>query len=393
LAAVGLLRGRVPRLCACLGALALALALSGCSSTTKATNSAVVISGATLDVVAAQPPGAADTVTADVLDAERLALKQAGDKVGAYTVALRLAHGNEVSASARSAVEDKTAIAYLGEIAAGTSGVSLQITNQVGLLQVSPTDTAVYLTQSTPGLSDSLGDPGHYYPANGTFHHTFARVVATTAQEAKALVAAMKARQVSKLYVATDGTAYGSSIAGEIRQDAPGQGISIAATPSAADAIFYGGIDGPAAAPALGRLAAANAAAKLFAPSALYDDSFVARLSPAAQKNLYVSAPGLPLSGQNAAAKAFASAFRSAYGHAPQPQAVYGYETMAALLAVLKGLGANANSRAKVVAAFRGLKDRQSVLGAYSLTNGDTSLASFVIAHPAGGRLVPRGSP
>jgi branched-chain amino acid transport system substrate-binding protein len=119
----------------------------------------------------------------------------------------------------------------------------------------------------------------------------------------------------------------------------------------------------------------------------------VAQLNPAAQKNLYVSAPGLPLSTQNAAAKAFALAFRSAYGHAPQPQAVYGYETMAALLSVLKDLGANANSRAKVVAAFRGLKNRQSVLGTYSLTNGDTNLASFVIAHPAGGRLVPRSSP
>jgi branched-chain amino acid transport system substrate-binding protein len=368
----------------------LALALSACSSTTKPSNSAVTIAGSTLDVVAAQPPGPANTVSADVLDAEQLALKQAGDKVGAYTVALRPVHGSEVSASARSGVENKLAIAYLGEIAPGTSGVSLQITNQVGVLQVSPTDTAVYLTQSTPAVNDS---PNHYYPANGTFHHTFARVVATTAQEAKALVAAMKARQVSKLYVATDGTAYGSSIADEIRQDAPGQGISIAASPSAADGIFYGGVDGPAAAPALGRLAAANAAAKLFAPSALYDDSLVARLSPTAQKNLYVSAPGLPLSGQNAKAKAFASAFQSAYGHAPQPQAVYGYETMAALMSVLKNLGANANSRAKVVAAFRGLKDRQSVLGTYSLTQGDTNLASFVIAHPAGGRLVPRSSP
>jgi branched-chain amino acid transport system substrate-binding protein len=376
-----------------MGVLVLALALSACSSTTKATNSAVTITGSTLDVVAAQPPGPAETVSADVLDAEKLALAQAGDKVGAYTVALRPVHGTEVSAGARSGVENKAAIAYLGEIAPGTSGVSLQITNQVGVLQLSPTDTAVYLTQSTSGLSDSLGDPGHYYPANGTFHHTFARVVATTAQEAKALVGAIKARQVSKLYVATDGTAYGSSIADEIRQDAPGQGISIAASPSAADGIFYGGLDGSAAAPALGRLAAANPTAKLFAPSALYDDTLVAQLSPAAQKNLYVSAPGLPLSTQNAAAKAFAAAFQSAYGHAPQPQAVYGYETMAALLAVLKGLGANANSRAKVVAAFRGLKDRQSVLGTYSLTNGDTNLASFVIAHPAGGRLVPRSSP
>jgi branched-chain amino acid transport system substrate-binding protein len=388
LAAVGLLRGRALWLCACLGALA--LALSGCSSTQSRSSSAVTVTGSTLDVVAAQPPGDPSQVDKDVLAGEQLALKQAGGKAGPFTVDLRVAHGNEVSASARSAVQDKKAIAYLGEIAPGTSGVSLQITNQVGLLQLSPTDTAIYLTQPTPGVHDS---PGHYYPASGTFHRTFARVVATTAQEAKALVADMQALHGSKLYVTSDGTAYGNSVADEVRQDARAAGVTPVSVPSGADGIFYGGVEGPQAVQALDRLASANPTARLFAPSALYDETLVAKLSPAAQKNLYVSAPGMTVRGRSAAAKAFASTFQSTYGHAPSPQAVYGYETMAALLAVLKQLGANANSRAQVVARFRGLKDRQSALGTYSLTNGDTNLAAFVIAHPAGGRLVPRNSP
>jgi branched-chain amino acid transport system substrate-binding protein len=376
-------------LCACLGALA--LGLSGCSSTTSKSNSAVTVTGSTLDVVATQPPGDPDQVDKDVLAGEQLALKQAGGKAGPFTVDLRVAHGTEVSASARSAVQDKKAIAYLGEIAPGTSGVSLQITNQVGLLQLSPTDTAVYLTQSTPGVHDS---PGHYYPASGTFHRTFARVVPTTAQEAKALASDMRALHVAKLYVApSDGTAYGTSVVDEVRQAARAAGLTLVSGPNGADGIFYGGVDGPSAAQALDRLAAANPTAKLFASSALYDDTLMAKLSTAVQKNLYVSAPGLPVRGQSAAAMAFTSAFQSEYHRAPQPQAVYGYETMAALLAVLKQLGANANSRAQVVAGFRGLKNRQSALGTYSLTNGDTDLASFVIAHPAGGRLVPRTSP
>jgi branched-chain amino acid transport system substrate-binding protein len=350
----------------------------------------VTVAGSTLDVYAAQPPGPADAVSSDVLDAERLALKQAAGKAGAYGVTLIGDHGNEVSASARNAVQDKTAIAYLGEIAPGTSGVSVPITNQVGLLELSPTDTAVYLTQSTPAVSNS---PGHYYPADSTFHRTFARVVPTTAQEAKALVAEMQALHVAKLYVSSDGTAYGASVADEIRRDAQAQGISLTSTPGSADGIFYGGLDGPGAAQALDRLAAASPRAKLFAPSALYDDAVVAKLNPGAQKNLYVSAPGLSPRGQTPAAKAFAAAFQAAYGHAPQPQAVYGYETMAALLSVLKSLGTQANSRAQVISGFRGLKDRQSALGTYSLKNGDTNVASFVIAHPAGGRLVPRSSP
>jgi branched-chain amino acid transport system substrate-binding protein len=375
-------------LCVCLGALA--LALSGCSSTTSSSKSTVTVAGSTLDVVASQPPGAADTVSSDVLDAEKLALEQAGAKAGSFIVKLISDHGDEVSASARSAVQDKRAIAYLGEIAPGTSGASLQITNQVGLLQLSPSDTAIYLTQATPAVSNS---PNHYYPANGTYHHTFARVVATTAAEAKALVADMQARHVSKLFVSSDATAYGTSIADEVRQGAGAQKISLASSAGDADGIFYGAVDGPAAKEALDKLAASNVGAKLFVPSALYDDTFVAGLSPAAQKNLYVSSPGVPAAGENAAAKAFTSAFRTTYGHAPQPQAIYGYETMSALLAVLKSLGANANSRAQVVARFRGLKDRQSALGTYSLDSGDSNVASFVIAHPTGGRLVPGSRP
>ncbi len=373
---------------ACLGALA--LALSGCSSTASSSKSAVTVTGSTLDVVAAQPPGPADTVSSDVLDAEQLALKQAGAKAGSFTIKLIGVHGKEVSANARAAVKDKRAIAYLGEIAPGTSGVSVQITNQIGLLQLSPSDTAIYLTQTTPAVSDS---PNHYYPADSTYHHTFARVVPNTAAEAKALVGDMQGLHVSTLFVSSDGTAYGTSVADEVRQDARAAGLTLASAPRGADGVFYGGVDGPSAVPALDRLASASPTAKLFAASALYDDTFVAKLSPAVQKNLYVSSPGVPAAGQSAAAKAFTSAFRSTYGHAPQPQAIYGYETMSALLAVLKSLGADAASRAEVVSRFRGLKDRQSALGTYSLKSGDTDVASFVIAHPAGGRLVPRSQP
>jgi branched-chain amino acid transport system substrate-binding protein len=389
---VRLLHGRGPRLSACLGALA--LVLSGCSSTSTPSKSAVTVTGSTLHVLAAQPPGAADSVSSDVLDAEKLALKQApGGKVGTFTVQLRIVHGNEVSASARAAVKDKQAIAYLGEIAPGTSGVSLQITNQVGLLQLSPSDTAIYLTQATPAVSDS---PNHYYPANGTYHHTFARVVPNSAAEAKALVRDMQALHVSKLFVSSDGTTYGASVTDEVRQDARAAGLVLSSAAADANGVFYAAVNGPRAKQALDQMAASAPAAKLFLPSALYDDTLVAGLSAAAQRNLYVSSPGVGAAAQSAAAKAFTSDFQSTYGHAPQPQAIYGYETMSALLAVLKSLGANANSRAQVVARFRGLKDPpQSALGPYSLTNGDTNLgaSSFVIAHPAGGRLVPRNQP
>src|SRR6185312_1229212 len=107
----------------------------------------------------------------DVLDAEQLALKQTGTSVGKYTVRLVPLHGKEISDNARSAVENKAAIAYLGEIEPGTSQDSVQITNELGLLQVSPTDTATYLTQAVPGVRNS---PTTFYPSRSTYHETFA---------------------------------------------------------------------------------------------------------------------------------------------------------------------------------------------------------------------------
>jgi hypothetical protein len=63
---------------------------------------------------------------------------------------------------------------------------------------------------------------------------------------------------------------------------------------------------------------------------------------------------------------------------------------MSALLASLKGLGADARSRSQVTARFRGLHGRNGAFGPYSVSNGDVNTASFVVARVVGGKLVPR---
>jgi ABC-type branched-subunit amino acid transport system substrate-binding protein len=371
-----------PRAATACGLLA-ALALAGCATQTK---SAVTVSGTTLTIYASQPPGAGGGQTAaDVLDAERLALKQAGTTIGKFSVRLVTLHGKEISDNARRAVQNASAIAYLGEIEPGTSQDSVQITNELGLLQVSPTDTAAYLTEAVPVIS---GSPTTFYPSRSTYHETFARVVPNTTQEAKAITAEMHSLGLTKLYVADDGSPYGATITSEVRADAGKQGLSLVSGAASADAVFYGANSIVRATRALDRAAAAAPTAKLFAPSALYEDAFVAGLSAAAQKNLYVSSPGFTPGTLSPAGRQFVTAFRSAYGHVPGPQAIFGYEAMSAVLAVLKQAGVDAGSRAAVVSDFRGLHNRQSVLGTYSISSGDTTLAPFVFGRPRGGRLV-----
>jgi ABC-type branched-subunit amino acid transport system substrate-binding protein len=194
--------------------------------------------------------------------------------------------------------------------------------------------------------------------------------------------------------VADDGSDYGRSVAAEVRSAAPAASLSVVSSATDAEAVFYGGTPSAGAAAALDAAAKASPSAQLFAPSALYDDTFVAGLSAAAQSQLYVTSPGFTSADLTPAGKQFVSAFVAAEHHQPAPEAIFGFEAMRSLLVMLTGEGVNANSRALAVARFRALRsDAKSVLGSYSISGGDTSIVPFVIAHPAGGRLVPRSLP
>jgi branched-chain amino acid transport system substrate-binding protein len=347
------------------------------------------VSGKTLVIVASEPPGSSGgQVATDVVNAERLAFEQSGGKVGEYELRFVLAHRNEVSDDARVAVSDTKAIAYIGEIEPGTSGVSVQITNELGMLQVSPTDTAAFLTHAAPGVPNA---PDHYYPARNTYGETFGRVVPTTIAEAGAIVARMKAENLSSVDVEHDTTSYGVSVAGELSADARRAGLTVTsgAATSSSQAVFYAGLPGTAATHALDSAAGAAPNAKLFAPSALYDDAFVHGLSAAAQQSLTVSAPGIPSGSLDSVGQSFVSDFAQHYGHQPAPQAIFGYEAMRAVIAALQKAGTQANQRTAVVTEFRSLSRTAaaSALGAYTLHGGDTSISPFVFARVSNGSL------
>ncbi len=375
---------RAPRvLITLLGA---ALILAGCGTATTGGTSAVTVSGKSLTIYVAQPPGGAHSQPAsDILAAEKLAFSQSGGTVGSFAIHLKVLSGNKLSDNARTAVEDRKAIAYLGELVPGTSQVSVEILNQQGMLEVSPADTAVYLTQPIAPVSNTTNT---FYPARATYKETFGRVVPNSGQEAKAIVSELGAEHATSLYVADDGQLYGAALALEVRNAAKAAGLTLATSAAGAGAVFYGAsvADAPVAAHFLDQTASASPNAKLFVPSGLYDSSFVAGLSAGAQARLTVSSPGFLPKDLTGDGPAFASAFRTAYGHAAAPQAVFGYEAMRAVLATLAQAGPAANNRAVVVADFRSLKRTSgSALGPYSISGGDPSIAPFVFARMRGG--------
>jgi branched-chain amino acid transport system substrate-binding protein len=387
---------RGPLLCVC----AFAALTAGVGSCSSSASSSVTASGTQLTIYAAAPAGS--PASPDILDAERLAFQQfqqqTGGKLGKFTVKLATVDASKISDNARTAIENSAAIAYLGELTPGASEGSVGITNSQDLLQVSPADTALELTQPTAAVP---GAPKNYYESQGTYGYTFARVVPNSAQEAKAQISEMSTLGVRKLYVTDDGSAYGAAIALAVGQDAGNAITVVQGAPEAskfqasgADALFFGA--SPDSASAAARLfenvAQADAGVKLFAPSALDTTAFTSSLG-SARLNLYVSAPGFLPKDMTPEGRQFTAAFASAYGHAPALGAIFGYEATKAVLAVLQEAGSSANDRTTVVNDFFKIKNRQSALGTYSINSaGDISLAPFVFSRYRNGSLVPFAS-
>ncbi len=382
----------------CVGA-ALAITAGGCATT--AATSSVTVSGKTLTIYASAPIDTLNRAEAqDVIDAAQLALREAGSQVARFTLQLDvlngdLPEGKQVTANARTAIENTSTIAYLGELDPGASAGSIPITNDQDILQISPLDTAIELTQATPAVP---GAPASYYAeASKSYGYTFARVVPSATLEAEAQVSEMGKLAISKLYVASDGSDYGAAIALAVAQKAKAAGISVvqgspdAAQVSAAgaDGAFLGASTPKPADAFFDAVAAADPTVKLFGSSPLDNPTFADALNTAAQPRTYVSAPGFLPADLNSLGTKFVTDFEAAYHHVPALGAIFGYEAMSALVSVIQQAGTGASNRATIVHDFMAIKNRQSVLGTYSITDGNPTIGPFVFSRFKGGQLTP----
>ena len=368
------------RLVACA---ALAAGLAGCTAQGSTTPK---ISGNVLKVYVSAPPG----TPSDLLAAEQMAFASASHQVGRFALRLVLLHGR-ASDNARAAIQDTSAIAYIGEPEPGLSTDTIGITNALDVLQVSPADTALELTRATPAVG---GAPGIYYESKSNYGRTFARLVPTSGAEAQAQVSEMRSLGVKKVYVTHDSSSYGRALAYALVHAVRAPLSAVAGPPvgsrvsaSGADAVFFAGSSVRAAS------ALFDGAGKLkrFAPSALYSDGLAAGLSAAARSGLYVSSPGflsrdLPAAGRSQ----FEKPFVARYHHQPLPDAIFGYAAVSAVMAVLRQAGSAADQRATVVRDFMRFRSGSSVLGSYSIDNfGNPTIAPFVFARAQGSTLTP----
>ena len=166
-------RGLLPRsrlLTGCACALITA-SVAGCTTTAPAPT----VSGSTITLYLSAPASlSANPQAQDVVNAEQLAFNDLKGGVHGYTLNLRVVKADKISDDARTAIEDKTSIAYLGEAQPGASIASLGITNAQDVLQVSPTEAASVPTSDFESFS--------------TYGRTFASMTPISAQQAQAIL-------------------------------------------------------------------------------------------------------------------------------------------------------------------------------------------------------------
>jgi branched-chain amino acid transport system substrate-binding protein len=208
----------------CLAVLACgcALALPGCLGSDGA-DEPVRVKGDTATVYSSAPRhGASAPVASAVMAGERRALADAGGRAGGLRIRLRALPATDeepdhpwdpdlVNENADRAAGDPTAIAYLGELDYGATAVSLPITNDAGLLQVSPGDGLTSLTRRPPGRPRA--GPERYYPSD---ERTFMRVGPTDLEEADYLIERVRAAGARRIAVVFGADIYGRELVGQI---------------------------------------------------------------------------------------------------------------------------------------------------------------------------------
>jgi branched-chain amino acid transport system substrate-binding protein len=347
----------------------------------------------------------------DVVNGEKLALEEAGGKVGKFTIKYvslddaTAAAGKwdpgQTSADARKAAQDASTIVYLGEFNSGASAISIPILNEANVLQVSPSNTYVGLTRSEGA---DKGEPDKYYPAG---KRTFGRVVPADHIQAAAQVTYQKDQGCKKTYILNDKEVYGKGIAVQVANIGKAQGLAIAGNDgidtkaanfrslatkiksSGADCMFFGGITQNKGVQVFKDVSAANPTMKLFGPDGVAESAFSTKLGSSVEKNTYITNPTLDPKLYPPAAQDFFAKFKQKFGNDPQPYAIYGYEAMKVALLAIQNAGDKGNDKQAVIDAFFKIKDRDSVLGKYSIDeNGDTTLSDYGADRVEGGKLV-----
>jgi branched-chain amino acid transport system substrate-binding protein len=395
----------------CLAALAAVLpAATGCGGVSI--SGASEATGNQLAIYSSLPlQGPSAPLSEEIVNGERLALSDSGGQIGPFKIGyVSLDDANPktgqldpgaTSTDAKTAAQDTSTIAYLGEYNSSATAVSLPLINAAGILQVSPGSPYVGLTSSLDAGQD---EPERFYP-NGK--RTFGRLQLGDPAQATAQVKLMSSLGVEKLYVLDDQDPFEMPLAQLVETDAKHVGIAVPAhdsivtttgavftgevekiVRSGAQAVFLAGGGGPGTAALWRQLHSADPHLLLLGSSSMVSEEFTSAVGSAAART-YLSTPVLAPNMYPPSAKRVLDSYHRHFGGSPGAYALYGYEAMSVTLQAIRSAGIHGNDRQTVIDRFFATANRESVLGRYSMEDdGEPTFSLYGVDRIVHGRAV-----
>ena len=397
-----------------LGLAALAAAgagLAGCAGGAPSSNVAEA-TGGQLAIYSSLPlQGPSAGISRQIVGGEKLALRDAGGRAGDFKIGpVWLDDANPqsgewspdiTSTNAKTAAQDTSTIAYIGDFNSAATAISLPLTNAAGILQVSPASPYQGLTRSLDAGQD---EPERFYLSG---KRTFARLQPGDMVQAAAQVRLMSSLGVHRVYVIDDQDPFEIPLADLVASGAASAGIelvahdsiatSVGATysgevekvlESKAQAVFFAGGGGAGTVALWRALHSADPHLLLLGSSSMAGEAFTSQIGAAASET-YLTTPVLPiglypLSGQRVL-RDYAKTFAGEAG----PYVLYGYEAMTVVLDAIRAAGVHGDDRQSVIDGLFAVRNRNSVLGRYSIeANGETTLSRYGVDRVRHGRPV-----
>lgn len=338
----------------------------------------------------------------------QMALDEANSRAGNFRVELVPLNGAptidgkwdpEVElANARRAVEDPSAMVYIGTYNSGAAKISIPVLNRVRMAMISPGNTYPGLTKPGTGTA---GEPFVYYPLG---ERNYFRVVPADDLQGSAAAAYANQAGLKSVYVLDDTELYGHGIAVIFAESAKSLGMQVVGGPEGIDVransytdlalkiiaanpdlVYFGGITDNHAGMVLRDLRAAGYTGAFMGADGIQDSAFVQQAQQGGGDlgNVFATTVGLPASRMSGPGGAWYSRYKSRYPNDESENfAPFGYEAGRVALRAIEKAGTKDREAIRVAVATISSDDLpgEHILGNWRFDgNGDTSLVNISV--------------
>lgn len=358
--------------------------------------------------------GSSEQIGGDAVQATKLALEDFGNAAGGFALSYEALDdgiaanngswdGPTEANNATKAINDADCMVYMGTYNSGAAQISIPLTNEAGLAQISYANTYVGLTRALEGVTEE-GEPEKFYPSGK--RNYMRTVVADDVQGNAAANWAYNENGNRKAYVLHDNQPYGKGVANVFQIEFKKLGGEVLGfegyVPDAGDyqSLMSGIADMGPDIVYLGAIVNLNASKLLqdlrdfmpvdqvtfLGPDGLINEDFVKGAGEAGE-GAYITFSGVPAGNLAGPGADYAKRMGDILGHMPDAYATYAYETA---VVVMQGIDkAGEKDRAKILDAMFSTKDFVSLLGgSWSFTaDGDTDSTRMGLNQIQGGEI------